>query len=277
MLALPVILWSRFIYLGVTTYLVVTERPALSESKLFTGPLQEMLCRHESLWIEGEDVLTIKFYQTDGKKRETGLQKGEVRSSQGFWKGNNNWMFWKATCLVRNPLKTFFTALGQDERCCRKRKLCCHSSLGWWEHKKLRFFSLFQTSEFGQVDSTLKSEFAALFDHFRQFANLGNTQRYPHHVFERKKVHILYLWSQQQSPQSRFSSLFLINLWKKTRDSDILQRRLRKKKIYNPSGRSLSSISHEDLTVFSCEAGNGVLFFYCSSDRRRLGFCVGLT
>lgn len=187
MLALPVILWSRFIYLGVTTYLVVTERPALSESKLFTGPLQEMLCRHESLWIEGEDVLTIKFYQTDGKKRETGLQKGEVRSSQGFWKGNNNWMFWKATCLVRNPLKTCFTALGQDERCCRKRKLCCHSSLGWWEHKKLRFFSLFQTSEFGQVDSTLKSEFAALFDHFRQFANLGNTQRYPHHVFERKK------------------------------------------------------------------------------------------
>ena len=91
-------------------------------------------------------------------------------------------------------------------------------------------------------------------------------------VFERQKC--TYLWSRQQSPENRFSSLFLINLWTKTRDSDILQRRPRK--IYNPSGWSLSSISHEDLTVFSCEAGNGVLFFYCSSDRRRLGFCVEL-
>lgn len=47
-------------------------------------------------------------------------------------------------------------------------------------------------------------------------------------------------------------------------------------KIYNPSGRSLSSISHEALTVFSCEAGKRVLFFYCSSDHRRLDFCVEL-
>ena len=47
-------------------------------------------------------------------------------------------------------------------------------------------------------------------------------------------------------------------------------------KIYNPSGRSLSSISHEDLTAFSCEAGMGVLFFHPSSDRRRLAFCVEL-
>lgn len=28
--------------------------------------------------------------------------------------------------------------------------------------------------------------------------------------------------------------------------------------------------------MFSCEAGKGVLFFYCSSDHRRLGFCVEL-
>lgn len=89
--------------------------------------------------------------------------------------------------------------------------------------------------------------------------------------FERKER--TYLWSRQQSPENRFSSLFLINLWAKTRDSDILQRRLRE--IYNPSGRSLSSISHEDLTVLSCEAGDGVLFFYCSSDRSRLAFLCG--
>lgn len=107
-------------------------------------------------------------------------------------------------------------------------------------------------------------------------ANPGKTQRHPHHVgasvFERKER--TYLWSRQRSPENRFSSLFLINLWTKTRDSDTLQRKLRK--IYNPSGRSLSSISHEDLAVFSCEAGVGVLFLHCSSDHRRLGFCAGL-
>lgn len=175
---------------------------------------------------------------------------------------------------------TFFTViflLGRDERCCRKRKLCRHPSPGW-EHKKLRLFPLVQTSEFGQLDSTLKSEFAAPFDHFMQFFFLQTLERlrdilttWVRPWFERKER--TYLWSRQQSPENRFSSLFLINLWAKTRDSDILQRRLRE--IYNPSGRSLSSISHEDLTVLSCEAGDGVLFFYCSSDRSRLAFLCG--
>lgn len=146
-----------------------------------------------------------------------------------------------------------------------------------WDESTKKLFPLIQTSEFGQLDSTLKSEFAALFDHLMQFLLTLERLRdflstWVHPCLREKKC--TYLWSRQQSPESRFSSLFPINLWTKTRDSDILQRRLRK--IYNPSGRSLSSISHEDLTVFSCEAGYGVLFFYCSSDRRRLDFCVQL-
>lgn len=48
-----------------------------------------------------------------------------------------------------------------------RRKLSCHS---WDESiKKLMLFPLIQSLEFGQLDSTLKSEFAALFDHFLQF------------------------------------------------------------------------------------------------------------
>ena len=35
--------------------------------------------------------------------------------------------------------------------------------------KKLKLFPLIQTLEFGQLDSTLKSEFEAVFDHFIQF------------------------------------------------------------------------------------------------------------
>ena len=47
-------------------------------------------------------------------------------------------------------------------------------------------------------------------------------------------------------------------------------------KIYKPSGRGFSSISHEHLAVFSCEAGKGVLFFDSGSDCREQGFCVEL-
>lgn len=121
--------------------------------------------------------------------------------------------------------------------------------------------SLIQTSEFGRLDSTLKSVCSTVWSFHAGFFFFTISGKNPLHVgaclFESKEH--TYLWSWQKPPENRFSSLFLINLWTKTRGSDILQRRLRK--IYNPSGRSLSSISHEDLTLLSCEAGNRVLFF----------------
>lgn len=146
-------------------------------------------------------------------------------------------------------------------------KLCCHSSLGW-EHTKLRLFSLLQTSEFGQLDSELKSEFAALFDHFMQF--LWTLERFRDILTT--WVHTPLILTAIPGEQV-FISIPDKSLnknkrfWYSSKEAE---------KIYNPSGRSLSSISHEDLTVFSCEAGKGVLFFYCSSDRRELGFCMEL-
>lgn len=99
------LLWSRFSYLGVTTYLVVTEETSIVRVQtLHRSTARNALPTWELLDWGWQDVLMVKFYQTDGK---TGLQKGEGRSIQGFWKGNNKWMFWKATCLVRNPLKHF--------------------------------------------------------------------------------------------------------------------------------------------------------------------------
>lgn len=122
-----------------------------------------------------QDIL--KCYQTEWLKRKTGVQRGEERSSKekNLEREITIWLLWELGYLSIMsrwaPFKTFVTViffLAQYEGCCRQRKLCCHSSLGW-EHKKLRLFPLIQTSEFGQLDSTLESEFAALFDHFMQF------------------------------------------------------------------------------------------------------------
>lgn len=130
--------------------------------------------------------------------------------------------------------KTFFTVSQilyiQDEGCSRHKKALLSFIPGMRAYKAQALSSPSVIRVWTTGQQTQVRVCSSVWSFHAVFANPRKTQRHPHHVssplFQRKKC--TYLWSWQQSPENRFSSLFLINLWTKTRDSDILQRRLRK-------------------------------------------------
>lgn len=246
---------------------------------MFTcGLLQEMLCHHESLWKEG-DRMYLWLNLTAAWSKRT---RAEERSCKGknlereiafecFWRGYLRVI----SCWAL--FKSFFSViflLDQDEGCSRQRKKNFAVIHGWDESTKAK--SLSSHSDFRVWTTGQRTRVRVCSCVWSFHAVFAKTQRHPHHVgatpFERKER--IHLWSRQQSPERQvFISIPDKSLNKNKRFGYSSKEA---EKIYNPSGRSLSSISHEDLTVFSCEAGKGVLFFYCSSDRRGLGFCVEL-
>lgn len=111
------------------------------------------------------------------------------------------------------------------------------------------------------------------------FTNLRNTWRHPRHVGasmleNKKKVHIPLILT--EIPIEQIFICIPDKPLNKNKKFWYSSKEAKKKKSITHLGGAFHQY-HMRISVFSCEAGNGVLFFYCSTDRRRLGFCVRLT